>query len=1076
MALSGCSNRCQLMYVTDTSGRRYLVDSGSEVSLLPPGPSPPPPIQTPVLRAANGSTIAVYDAGRDVRVDLGLGRVYEFKFLVAAVTTAIIGADFLREFGLVLDMQKRRLVDSTTYLTTLAAFRTPCKHPDVAHVSHVPSTDRDGAGFENIRSTEAFKNLCVPPSGFPAVTVPGIEHRIITKGNPVFARPRRLMPAKLAAAKQELEYLLEQGIVVPSSSPWSSPIHLVEKDGGKSYRMVGCYERLNAITVPDRYPVPHLQTFADRLSGATVFSTVDLARAFAQIPLHAADQKKTAITTPFGLFEYRRLPFGLSNAAQSFQRLMDTVLRGMSNVYVYIDDILVFSPDAEQHHRDLDELFRRLGAAGLVIKPGKCTFGQPSVHFLGLEVSSLGILPLPDKVADLLAMPPPRDAAECKRYLGMVNHFHRFIPNLATLLQPLHDVSNRNQRAFEWKDAQSTAFESSKRALADASRLAFPRSDAPTKLVADASDKAVGAVIMQWQRGTWVPLAYHSRKLQGAQLRWCTGDKELYALFSAVKRFRHLLEGRPGLQLWTDHKPLTYAFTSTTERSPRVQRQLAFLSEFSTDIRHISGFDNAVSDCLSRPPIASVTAAFHCSSSELHGESQQCLDLQRLAREQRRCAEVADLASSPTLRVQRRVVEGAPDGLLVDVSTGIDRPLVPVCMQREVYSRFHDLHHPSARATRRLISERFVFARVSSKVAAWSKHCLHCQQCKVARHQRTSLERPPLPSGRFESLHVDIVGPLLEADGYRYVFTIVDRFTRYVEAVPMPDATATTCARPLLDWVARFGMCSTITSDRGRQFVSDLWAELWTLLGVHRTTTLAFMPQQNGLAERAHRQLKAALTAALQDNRSWPLALPVVLMGMRSAFKPDIGASSAELVLGEKMRLPGEFFSESQPTPANELVRQLAQSFADLRPVPTAWHRRYDAERPFVSPSLRTATHVFVRVDAHRPPLTPPYRGPYPVLRREDKFFVIENRGKEDTVAVDRLKPAHLERHVQTPLVPDGAQRAAPSADSPAASTPGPPPSPLSASADPTVSVPPRPTRVVWSRRARPVRPPRRFR
>lgn len=153
MALSGCSNRCQLMYVTDTSGRRYLVDSGSEVSLLPPGPSPPPPIQTPVLRAANGSTIAVYDAGRDVRVDLGLGRVYEFKFLVAAVTTAIIGADFLREFGLVLDMQKRRLVDSTTYLTTLAAFKIPCKHHDVAHVSHVPSTDRDGAGFENIRST-----------------------------------------------------------------------------------------------------------------------------------------------------------------------------------------------------------------------------------------------------------------------------------------------------------------------------------------------------------------------------------------------------------------------------------------------------------------------------------------------------------------------------------------------------------------------------------------------------------------------------------------------------------------------------------------------------------------------------------------------------------------------------------------------------------------------------------------------------------------------------------------------------------------------------------------------------------
>jgi cleavage and polyadenylation specificity factor subunit 1 len=517
------------------------------------------------LRAANGTEIPVYETERRLTVDLGLGRDYSFNFIVAAVPTPILGADFLRQHGLVPYLQSNQLIDGRTFLSSGCSSRRPAdRHPDIAHVSlDSNSPPPDGPQFAEIRRSPQFQQLCVPPIGFPTVKTPGVVHRIFTRGNPVHSRPRRLLPEKLTAAKKELELLLERGILEPSSSEWASPIHLVKKPGNVGYRMVGCYERLNAITVPDRYPVPDVQTFTDQLDGATIFSTVDLARAFAQIPVREIDRPKTAITTPFGLYQYTRMPFGLCNAAQSFQRLMDTVLRGMPRVFAYIDDILLFSPDPATHRSDLEDLFDRLAKHGLVVRPEKCVFGQEKVRFLGLEVSPTGVRPTPDKVDDLLKMPPPRSITELRRFIGMINFYHRFVPHLAGVLRPLHDLVNKRKREFHWSAEHATAYDLAKSGLASASLLAFPRSNVVTQVAADASDDAVGAVIQQYQAGRWVPIAYHSRKMSTSQLKWSTGDKELFALFSAVKRFQHLLEGRPNLQLLTDHKPLVFAFTST---------------------------------------------------------------------------------------------------------------------------------------------------------------------------------------------------------------------------------------------------------------------------------------------------------------------------------------------------------------------------------------------------------------------------------------------------------------------------------------------------------------------------------
>lgn len=946
----------------------------------------------------------MYEVNYVTEIDLGLGRVYLSRFLIADVPTPILGADFLRDHGLIPDLAAKRLRDGATFVSTLSCSPPPMCRPHVVHVRtdpHDTSSLSDGPEFLHLRRSPLFASLTVPPGKFPAVTVPDVVHSIETTGRPVHARARRLMPEKLAAVKRELDDLIHQGILVPSRSPWSSPIHLVPKGGSVGFRMVGCYERLNASTVPDRYPVPNVQTFADQLSGAQVFSKIDLARAFAQIPMKPADQAKTAIITPFGLYEYTRMPFGLCNSAQTFQRLMDTVLRGLPRVFVYIDDILIFSRDTQEHLSDLQSVLGRLQEFGLVVRPEKCVFGQSEVDFLGFRVSPQGLSPLPDKIADLMSLPAPTSIAECRRFIGMVNYYHRFVPHLASILRPLHELANRPKSQFEWSPEHADAFQQAKHQLATCSPLPFPQPHAPLQVVADASDVAVGAVIQQLQEGRWVPLAFHSKKLTGAELNWSTGDKELFALVSAVRKFRYLLEGRSNIQLCTDHKPLVHAFSSRTDRCARVQRQLAFLSEFSTDIRHISGTENVVSDCLSRPPAPSVAAI---------ARSSEPVSLRELADAQSTSPDMADLSACGSLQVESRVLPNCDHSLRVDVSTGASRPLVPASLKRRIFDQIHGLHHPGIRATRRLISERFVWKHMSKDITAWCRTCVRCQSSKIVRHQRTPLTRPPTPSERFDALHVDLVGPLDYSQGYRYIFTIVDRYTRYPDAIPLVDATAAECARALLGWISRFGMCSHLTSDRGRQFVSELWRELHLLLGIQHATTLAYQPQQNGLVERFHRDLKAALKSVLQGDPHWCDALPVVMLGLRASFKPDIGMSPAELVFGETLRLPGQFFDASTSTSSTQLAQHLRDTFSRIRPVATSWHLPAEGRPVFVSPHLSASSHVFVRIDAHRTPLQPPYKGPYRVLERGPKSFILDLGGSTDSVSIDRLKPAFLTR------------------------------------------------------------------
>ena len=358
------------------------------------------------------------------------------------------------------------------------------------------------------------------------------------------------------------------------------------------------------------------------------------------------------------------------------------------------------------------------------------------------------------------------------------------------------------------------------------------------------------------------------------------------------------------------------------------------------------------------------------------------------------------------LKITTRTIEG--NVIMGDESLSSFRPWLPPGFRRGAFRGLHELAHLGVRATLKLVRDCYVWHSLVKDVTRWTKECVQCQRSKVQRHVRSPVGKFPVPEGRFKALHMDIVGPLPESRGQRYLLTVINRSTRWLEAYPMAGISAEECASVFLQgWILHFGVPGQLVTDRGRQFESQLWRHAMARLGVKHGTTTAYHPQANGLVERAHRTLKAALMARLQGAAArWFNELQVVLLGLRTAFKPDLGFTPAECVFGQRLRLPGERFS-SAPEGADATsaaVRAFTNAMARFRPTGPTHHTMRCAE--VVPSSLLSTPAVFVRRDALSPPLTCPYDGPFQVLERHDKFFRLQLPGQEDNISIDRLKPA----------------------------------------------------------------------
>lgn len=943
-------------------GYKYLVDTGASRSLFPRSH-----IRrylsksSETLRAANGSRIDTFGT-TELPITVNRRR-HSWKFLIADVFLPILGADFLGFYNLVVDVRQHRLIDASSF----------------------PSNTIAAAEDEYTRLLNEFPSvfnasLHRQPDHRPKH---GIQHHIKTTGTPVFAKFRRLSPEKLAAAKKCFKEMEDMGICQKASSPWSSPLHIVTKKDG-SLRPCGDYRRLNTRTEADHYPLPNISDITSFLHGAKVFSKLDLTKGYFQVPMAPEDIPKTAIATPFGTFTFNYSCFGLRNAGATFQRLMDSILGDLPFCVVYIDDILIFSASMREHLKHIREVLQRLQEHGLILRPDKCLFGRSDVDFLGHTISPDGVTPLPTKTEAVRRFPKPTTIKALQEFIGMVTFYHRFLPGIAKTLAPLYSALKGKPKKLQWTPGAETSFNKAKDALANATMLTYPAPGARMQLSTDASDTAVGAVLEQLTSRGPAPVAFFSKKLSPAESRYSTFDRELLAVHLATRHFRHLLEAAP-FKVNTDHLPLVHAFTKQSDPcSARQQRQLSAIAEFNCELQHVPGKENNVADALSRNCI---------------GLIQGGLNLSNLADEQKNHEAHARCPDS-SLQLQKLQL---PDGIkiLCDTSTGRPRPWIPEKFRRQVFEIVHGLAHPSRRSTAKLMKEKYVWDSISKDAKNWARACLACQRSKIHRHTETGVGTIQQPRRRFGHIHVDIVGPLPPSQGFKYLFTIIDRSTRWPEAIPMTDATTESCVAALIrQWISRLGLPDVITSDRGSVFTSTLWTSIATTLGLQTQRTTAYNPEANGMIERLHRTLKAALMARC-TTPSWSYELPWVLLGLRTTPKEGDDIAPAEKVYGENITVPADFFP-NRPEPN---IKELRSTVAKFTPCQQTYR---DTRKRYTPPDLHSSSHVFIRVDAAKQPLTPPYTGPYKVIQRKAKAFQLQIRNAMDWVSIDRLKPAYL--------------------------------------------------------------------
>ena len=740
----------------------------------------------------------------------------------------------------------------------------------------------------------------------------GVEMHIDTgTARPMKQRAYRLPLTKRVVVENEIDEMLRKGIIQPSHSPWASPITLAPKKDN-TFRFCIDYRKLNSVTVDDSHPLPHIQDIFDSLHGSTVFTTVDLRSGYWQIPMSPEDIPKTAFVTHRGLYEFTRLPFGLKNAPAVFQRAMQSILGSALGDYalVYIDDVIIFSKNEEDHERHVKCVLKKFEEYGLVVKESKCKFHQKELPLLGYIVSGNGIRADPGKTEAINAMPSPHDVKGIQRFLGMVNYYRQLIPNCSKITEPLAKLIRKGE-PFIWGPEQEQAFCELKLQLTSDHVMKHPDVNRPYRLYTDASGCAIGGILVQLDdQGVERPIQYISKTLHGRERVWSTIEREAYAIVYALTKLRPYLFGAQFV-IYTDHKPLKALFVGEV-RNTKTQRWASLISEYGAPIEYKSGRNNVRADMLSRiPQVAEITTdtANWVDAEARPGEVlpwyYDGLNRKEVSDKQKEMMEW-DMAGEDGSHYE---ISGSLLWSTKDIpgQQPYPRLVLPVQYRQKVIERCHkEVGHQGVEKTLYRVRDLYVWPKQRVTVKGFCKKCSICQ-VNADRKEYPPPTGMPVASYPNEIVGIDTVGPLTTSEeGCKYLVTLIDHATGWAEAYPVRDRNAASVIRILeRDFIPRHGPPAIIIHDNGKEFVNNSVRQFCEDWRIELRRTCIYRPQTNGKVERFHRTLKNILRKLVNNrNNQWERHLGTALLGYRQSVSDTTGFSPSYLHYGRRLGFP----------------------------------------------------------------------------------------------------------------------------------------------------------------------------
>lgn len=839
--------------------------------------------------------------------------VWSFLVTKDLVVPIILGADFIRHTGLILDLGRSQcyfrfsrqiLIPFADALTEGAA---------VVNQETTDLLESDPLGHLIPTEAEAIKRLC---DRFPEVLTPklGVTHLLeyeirLTDNRPVRSHPYKLAPPKMEILREMVKDLLDKGVIEPSRSSYASPAFLVPKSNGKS-RMVIDYRKLNSQIEIESVPIPDLHSAFDWFSKSKVFSIFDLNQAYHQVPLKPESRPLTAFCVPWNLYQFKRVPMGLAVGAQTLTRLLDSIFHDVKFRYVfnYLDDLLVYSESFEEHLEHLEEVMTRLRRAGLTVNPEKVSFARSEISFLGHLVSSKGVCIDPARTQAIREFPPPRDAKGIARFVGMVNFYRRFIPNIAEVAAPLNALRRKGAK-FAWGEAQQTAFDVLKEAIMQPPVLAMPDFDRKFVLQTDASSLAVAAVLSQEVDGIRQPIAYASRTLTPCEKKSSSVyELECLAVVFGVNKFRRFLEHKEFL-LETDNQALSWLLAHPRQLG-KIGRWVVQIAALKFTVQHVRGTQNIIADTLSRmypspdekveeaeSACAGVLFEFPLAHADFRSHQLQDPELSPIMAELERGEAHPPYSLSKGALCCRARLRGKPKLVLPNF-------LVPM-----VFEYFHSSPvggHLGIHKTIAKIRESFIWKGMDRDIATRVRSCRTCSLSKPAQNTHLGFLASEVAERPLEKVFIDYVGPLPRSkSGKKFLLVCVDAFSKFCWLFPMRSATAQATVDLLrTNLFQHFGIPATIVSDNGTQFTSHLFKRMCFGHGIRHVTTSPYYPQPSH-AERFNRNLRSALIAFHAENQTtWDQELPWLQFAFNTAPHESHKAVPFEVMLGFKPNDP----------------------------------------------------------------------------------------------------------------------------------------------------------------------------